>query len=74
VVARQVLHIIRQRKAIQSRCLRLRSSLRKELGFDTVDIVDIILELERRFNITIPDEMPFVNVEDFVQYVAAHTE
>ena len=52
----------------------MRSSLRKELGFDTVDIVDIILELERRFNITIPDEVPFVNVEDFVQYVAAHTE
>ena len=72
-VAQQVLHIIRQRKAIRSGRLRLHSSLTQELGFDTVDIVDIILEVERRFSITIPDEVPLIHVGDFVRFVTAHT-
>jgi acyl carrier protein len=71
-IAQQVLHIIRRRKAIRSGRLRLRSSLTQELGFDTVDIVDIILEVERRFSITIPDEVPLIHVNDFVRFVTAH--
>ncbi|MBD2766946.1 acyl carrier protein [Hymenobacter sp. BT664] len=71
-VAQQVLRVIRQRKAIRPGRLRRHSSLSQELGFDTVDIVDIILELERRFSITIPDEVPLVHVDDFVRFVAAH--
>ena len=71
-VAQQVLRVIRQRKAIRPGRLRLHSSLGQELGFDTVDIVDIILELERRFSITIPDEVPLVHVDDFVRFVTAH--
>jgi acyl carrier protein len=50
--------------------VRLGSSLRRKLGFDTVDIVDIILEVERHFQITIPDEVPLAHVQDFVGYVA----
>jgi acyl carrier protein len=71
-VAQQVLRIIRQRKTIRPGRLRLHSSLAQELGFDVVDIVDIILEVERRFSITIPDEVPLVHVDDFVRFVAAH--
>ena len=70
-IAQQVLRLIRHRKAGPARYVRLGSSLRQELGFDTVDIVDIILEVERHFQITIPDEVPLAHVADFVHYVAA---
>ena len=71
-ITQQVLRVIRQRKALRSRHLRLDSSLSQELGFDLVDVVDIILALELRFGVTIPDEVPLERVADFVRYVAAH--
>ncbi|KUG06237.1 acyl carrier protein [Solirubrum puertoriconensis] len=71
-IEQQVLRIISKRKAIKPSRLRVSSNLSRELGFDTVDVVDIILELERRFHITIPDEVPLNTVRDFVRYVAAH--
>ncbi|MCC2546073.1 acyl carrier protein [Hymenobacter sp. BT175] len=72
-IAQQVLRIISKRKAIKPARLRVTSQLDRELGFDTVDVVDIILELERSFHITIPDEVPLSTVSDFVNYVASHT-
>ena len=72
-IAQQVLRIISKRKAIKPARLRVTSRLDRELGFDTVDVVDIILELERSFHITIPDEVPLSTVSDFVNYVASHT-
>jgi acyl carrier protein len=35
-------------------------------------LIDIILELERNFSITIPDEVPLTTVGDFVRYVREH--
>ena len=71
-IKQQVLRIISKRKAIRTSRLRVTSSLSRDLRFDTVDVVDIILELERSFHITVPDEVPFYTVGDFVRYVAAH--
>ncbi|MCB2409419.1 acyl carrier protein [Hymenobacter lucidus] len=72
-IQQQVLRIISKRKAIKPTRLRVSSNLSRELGFDTVDVVDIILEIERNFHITIPDEVPLSTVGDFVTYVATHT-
>lgn len=72
-ITQQVLRIISKRKHIRASRLRVSSNLSRELGFDTVDVVDIILELERNFHITIPDEVPLSTVGDFVDYVASHT-
>ena len=71
-IKQQVLRIISKRKAIRTSRLRVSSSLSRDLRFDTVDVVDIILELERSFHITVPDEVPFYTVGDFVRYVATH--
>ena len=72
IIEQQVLKIISKRKAIKAVRLRRTASLSRDLRFDTVDVVDIILELERNFNITVPDEIPFFTVGDFVRYVSAH--
>jgi|GEM_PF-688718 len=72
-VPQQVLLLISQRKTIPVKRLRLRFHLSRELYFDLLDIVDIILELEHRFHIHIPDEVPFITVGDLVNYVVAET-
>ena len=69
----QVIKIISKTKEIRPARLRPSANLSREFGFDTVDVVDIILELERNFHIVIPDEVPINTVGDFVKYVSSHT-
>ena len=72
VLAQHVRHIIHQRKGVPLRRLRLSTDLSRELGFDEVDLVDIILELERSFALTIPDEVPLHTVGDLVYCVEGY--
>jgi len=69
----EVIKIISKTKEIRAARLRPSANLSREFGFDTVDVVDIILELERNFHIVIPDEVPLHTVGDFVDYVSSHT-
>lgn len=71
-IEQQVFRIISKRKAIRASRVRKTASLVRDLRFDTVDVVDIILELERNFHIVIPDELPLYTVGDFVRFVRAH--
>jgi acyl carrier protein len=71
-VQTQILRVIRQRKHLRRRSLHLRDELARDLHFDTLDVVDVILALEQRFHLTIPDDVPLRVVGDFVRYVAAH--
>ncbi|WP_162052513.1 phosphopantetheine-binding protein [Pontibacter pamirensis] len=41
-----------------------------EYGIDIVDVVDIILAVEKKYSIVIPDEVPVYTIDDFVNYVA----
>ncbi|MBB4603618.1 acyl carrier protein [Hymenobacter latericoloratus] len=71
MLVQQVRRIIHHRKGIRLRRLHLTTQLSRDLGFDTVDVVDIILELERAFQLTIPDEVPLQTIGDFVRYVSS---
>ncbi|GGG08377.1 acyl carrier protein [Pontibacter amylolyticus] len=72
-IEREVIRIISKTKEIRPARLQANARLEKDFGFDVVDVVDIILELEKNFQITIPDEVPINTVGDFVDYVASHT-
>ncbi len=72
-ITKQVFKIISKTKEIKSSRLRASANLSKEFGFDTVDVVDIILEVEKSFKIVIPDEVPLNTVGDFVSYVYTHS-
>ncbi|WP_051360192.1 acyl carrier protein [Adhaeribacter aquaticus] len=72
-IKNEVINIISKTKEIRAARLRPKANLSQEFGFDTVDVVDIILELEKNFKITIPDEVPIDTVGDFVDYVYTHT-
>ncbi|WP_051718405.1 hypothetical protein [Hymenobacter sp. IS2118] len=71
-IEQQVFRIISKRKAIRASRVRKTASLARDLRFETLDVVDIILELERNFSIVIPDEVPLYTVGDFVRYVRDH--
>ena len=71
-IEQQVFRIISKRKAIRASRVRKTASLARDLRFETLDVVDIILELERNFRITSPDEVPLTTVGDFVRYVREH--
>lgn len=71
-LARQVRRLISRRKHVGMRYLQPRTDLMQELHFDVVDLVDVILEVERFFGLTIPDEVPLRTVGDLVSYVDAH--
>ncbi|MDO7873400.1 acyl carrier protein [Hymenobacter sp. ASUV-10] len=71
-IEQQVFRIISKRKAIRASRVRKTASLARDLRFETLDVVDIILALENQFHITIPDEVPLNTVGDFVRYVRDH--
>lgn len=71
-VQTEVVNIITSITSIDSnRLLRVRDL--SSLGLDIVDVVDIILEVEKAYQLTIPDEVPVYTVDDFVNYVCNHT-
>ncbi|GAB3538756.1 hypothetical protein GCM10027443_34360 [Pontibacter brevis] len=72
-IEKEVFRIISRTKKIKPDRLQADKRLSQDFGFDTVDLVDIILEVEKNFHITIPDEVPINTVGDFIDYVSAHT-
>ncbi|MER2997206.1 acyl carrier protein [Pontibacter populi] len=73
-IEQEVIRIISRTKKVQPSRLQADVSLEQKLGFDTLDVVDIILALEKKYHIVIPDEVPINTVGDFVTYVADHSE
>ncbi|MBC5994850.1 acyl carrier protein [Pontibacter cellulosilyticus] len=71
-IEKEVIRIISKTKEIKADRLWADRML-QDFGFDTVDVVDIILELEKNFKITIPDEVPIDKVGDFIDFVSTHT-
>ena len=71
-IKKEVVQIISKTKRIRPARLQAKANLMQDIGFDPVDVVDIILELEKNFHITIPDEVPIDTVGDFIDYVSTH--
>ncbi len=53
----------------------LESSFVNDLGADSLDIVELVMELEDEFNVNIPDEdaEKIQTVGDAVKYIKEHT-
>lgn len=64
--------IISKTKGLKSQTVLAKNSL-QALGFDQLDLVNVILALEKKYHITIPDEAPVESVDDLVQLVYART-
>ena len=55
--------------------IKLETSFIDDLGADSLDSIELVMALEERFNIEIPDEdaEKMNTVEDVVKYIAAKT-
>ncbi|MFD3001536.1 acyl carrier protein [Pontibacter toksunensis] len=68
-IEREVVNIIKTVTKVQDEDRLLQVRDLTKLGLDILDVVDIILEVEKIYNLTIPDEVPVYSVDDFVRYV-----
>lgn len=71
-IEQEVIRIISRTKRIKAERLQADARLEK-FGFDEVDVVDIILQLEKNFHIVIPDEVPMQTVSDVVEAVETYS-
>lgn len=71
-IEKEVIRIISRTKRIKAERLQAEARLEKDFGFDTLDVVDIILQLEKNFHIVIPDDAPMQTVRDVVGAVDAY--
>ena len=67
-VKRNIAEIIHFKKGLQVARL-LKDSDFSRLGFDNLDLVELILEVEKTYHVTIPDELALNSIEDFVDFI-----
>ena len=56
--------------------IQLDTRIAEDLGADSLDVVEFVMEVEKEFNITIPDEeaTKLTTVGDAVKYIDAHAK
>ncbi|HSI90846.1 MAG TPA: acyl carrier protein [Adhaeribacter sp.] len=69
-IRRQIAHLICTTKGIKMNLLTANSDFRK-LGFDELDLLEVILAVEKKYHIVIPDEVPLNTINDFVQCICS---
>ena len=67
-VRKQIAQLLSRKKRIRLARLEGPADFNR-LGLDLVDVVDLILDVEKTYNITIPDEIPLNSIDDFVHYI-----
>lgn len=70
----EVKEIIAERLSYDKEKINEQTSFTEDLGADSLDLVELIMELEKKFDITIPeDESEKIHtVGDVVNYIKAH--
>lgn len=51
-------------------------NFREDLGCDSLDMIEVIMECEREFNIVIPDSAfdSIKTIQDLIDYIKEHTK
>ncbi len=55
-VARQIRHLVAAKFEVDESTLRPHADLSDDLGGDSLDLVELLIAIERRFEIQIPDD------------------
>lgn len=63
--------IISKTKGVKKSAILVKDNL-QELGLDQLDVVNLILAVEKEYQITIPDDVPVESVTDLARFV--HTQ
>ncbi|MBR6752194.1 MAG: acyl carrier protein [Alphaproteobacteria bacterium] len=70
----QVRKIIVEKLGVKPEDVKEDATFVNDLGADSLDVVEFVMEVEKEFNITIPDEdaAKLEKVGDAVKYIDAH--
>jgi acyl carrier protein len=73
-VGERVRDTIREEMGLREECLTPDSRLVDDLGFDSLDRVELVMAIEEDYDIDIPDEAAenFRTVSDIMKYVEEH--
>ena len=75
-IAAKVTEIIVDKLGVEASEVTKEASFANDLGADSLDTVELIMEFEKEFNISIPDEAAekIVTVGDSISYLASATK
>ncbi len=70
----KVKEIVAEKLSVQPEKITETAAFVNDLGADSLDVVEFVMEVEKEFNITIPDEeaAKLNTVGDAVKYIDAH--
>lgn len=70
-IEKKVKKIIAEKLAVKQSKIKKETNLINDLGADSLDIIELIMEFEKEFNISIPDKNAekIKTVEDIVKYL-----
>lgn len=73
-IEEKVINIVSEKLNVDSKKVVSTASFVNDLGADSLDIVEIVMEVEKEFNINIPDEesTKLITVGDAIEYIEAH--
>ena len=72
----KVIQFIADQLNIKPEDIKLENEFIKDLKADSLDIVELVMNLEDHFNLQIPDEEAekLVTVKDAIDYISSHIE
>lgn len=67
----KVKEIIVKELEVDENLIKPETSLKEDLGFDSIDAVEVIMSLEEEYNISISDDeaQNIITVQDLVDYI-----
>lgn len=73
-VEERVLHLIADRLEVDLEEVTPDASFLEDLGADSLDVVELVMEFEEEFELEIPNEEAekIIKVKDAVAYITAH--
>lgn len=72
----KIKRIIEEKLGLETRDYTLESKFVDDLGCDSLDVIEIVLSVEKEFNISIPDDAlsNLKTVKDLINYVEERTK
>ncbi len=75
-IQEQVYEIIQRKLGVNPEQITPEASFTEDLGADSLDTVELVMDLEEEFNITIPeeDQEKLQTVQDAIEYLEQHLD
>jgi len=75
-IEEQVYEIIQRKLSVNAEQITPEASFTEDLGADSLDTVELVMDLEEAFNITIPEEEQenLKTVQDAIDYLESHLD